>query len=354
MKNENQSRLTGVLKSINGKSVNYRAFFEIDEHHRAMVTVFGVSDCIFKEAAETKNSSAILALDRGDYVSLFDVIALKGNQFIKLNGENNDGNATLTLSPAYAIQGQKVVCESDSFNDFSIKLSDGHELIGVCPYDVNPSFMDIVRFRNISIPVNKATIKCETALGKWSFSVFPFPLFENQGVSLCFDHLVQYESFEPIAIKDIHLVFEKLTDFFSILSGELITVNSLSSVGQNEGQATDMYDYIGYCQYPRMHLKVLSDGNGMDATNYLRIALFKLSDFPDVGAALNSWAVELEKPNFALANKAYGRILLDEDVKIVTENKFLAAMQLVEGYFSSVYGNDKLAIFLQRTSSLFT
>ena len=53
------------------------------------------------------------------------------------------------------------------------------------------------------------------------------------------------------------------------------------------------------------------------------------------------------------AQQAYSRILLDEDTKIVTVNKFLAAMQLVEGY-SQAYVDEKQAekIFKKRKAEI--
>lgn len=41
------------------------------------------------------------------------------------------------------------------------------------------------------------------------------------------------------------------------------------------------------------------------------------------------------------AQQAYGRILLDEEVEIVTINKFLAAMQLIEGYAQAYADEEK-------------
>ena len=42
-----------------------------------------------------------------------------------------------------------------------------------------------------------------------------------------------------------------------------------------------------------------------------------------------------------MANNAYERILLDDDLGVMTINKFLAAMQLVEGYSSELHVDNK-------------
>ena len=68
--------------------------------------------------------------------------------------------------------------------------------------------------------------------------------------------------------------------------------------------------------------------------------LFKVSDFSDSTAALNKWFsfyLDSKKNSLILAHNAYGRILMDEDLQILSENRFLAAMQLIEGYCSAFY-----------------
>lgn len=55
--------------------------------------------------------------------------------------------------------------------------------------------------------------------------------------------------------------------------------------------------------------------------------------------ALKYWFFNYEK--IYNAQQAYGRILLDEEVKIVTTNKFLAAMQLIEGYAQAYADEEK-------------
>ena len=102
-------------------------------------------------------------------------------------------------------------------------------------------------------------------------------------------------------------------------------------------EGIDAYDFIGYCNFPRISLNALNN-SGIDTNNFKSISLFKLTDFPELKPALDYWFEHYE----ALYNpqQAYSRILLDEDTKLVTVNRYLAAMQLVEG-FSQAYADEK-------------
>ena len=102
----------------------------------------------------------------------------------------------------------------------------------------------------------------------------------------------------------------------------------------------DIHEYLGYCNFKRNILSTL-DNSGMDTNNFKSISIFKVTDFPDLKEALNYWFEHYEA--LYNAQQAYSRILLDENLKIVTVNKYLAAMQLIEGY-SQAYVDEKEAV----------
>lgn len=112
-----------------------------------------------------------------------------------------------------------------------------------------------------------------------------------------------------------------------------MTVNELVLHNGKYDENYKSYEFVGYANSPIEKLRLLK-GNGVDSTAFLRQAIFKVSDFENIGTALDSWFDLIER--IPLANSAYQRILLDEDVNIITENIFLAAMQLVEGYASAL------------------
>ena len=77
----------------------------------------------------------------------------------------------------------------------------------------------------------------------------------------------------------------------------------------------------------------------MDSISFKRSSLYKITDFQNLEQAMKYWFSNYRK--IYNAQQAYGRILLDEDVKIVTINKFLAAMQLIEGYTQAYTDEEK-------------
>ena len=99
-------------------------------------------------------------------------------------------------------------------------------------------------------------------------------------------------------------------------------LNKLSLIEENQ-EEIDIHEYLGYCNFKRNILSTL-DNSGMDTNNFKSISIFKVTDFPDLKEALNYWFEHYEA--LYNAQQAYSRILLDENLKIVTVNKYLAAM----------------------------
>ena len=89
----------------------------------------------------------------------------------------------------------------------------------------------------------------------------------------------------------------------------------------------------------------------IDSTSFKRGILYKVTDFQNLEQALEYWFCNYR--NIYNAQQVYGRILLDEEVEIVTVNKFLAAMQLIEGY-TQAYANEEKEIkeFEEKKSEL--
>ena len=46
-----------------------------------------------------------------------------------------------------------------------MEITDGHELIGVCPYDLNSGCVDRSMYKNINIPVITEPVRVDTNLG---------------------------------------------------------------------------------------------------------------------------------------------------------------------------------------------
>lgn len=99
-----------------------------------------------------------------------------------------------------------------------------------------------------------------------------------------------------------------------------------------------LVEVIGICNFPKEKLNILKNDT-IDYTSFKRGGLYKITDFQNLEQAMKYWFSNYKK--IYNAQQAYGRILLDEDVKIVTINKFLAAMQLIEGYTQAYTDEEK-------------
>ena len=115
-------------------------------------------------------------------------------------------------------------------------------------------------------------------------------------------------------------------------------------LGLQLNTTTPSYSKVLFFHFKKEKLNVLNS-SGIDATGFKRVSVFKLSDFNDLEKAMNFWFEHYDK--LLNAQKAYDRILLDEELKIATAGKFLAAMQLVEGYAQAFADEEQeIKIFL--------
>lgn len=331
---------TGTVCKINFSDTNYRAVVQEDELNCVIVRINKVPSKILENLINNDDCNVILLeLDDGKYLSVFNAYVQRGTFGMRLDdGSLMNNNSEIVLVSSSAIEGNKFFALSDKFKEFHFEITDGYELIGLTPYDLNSGYKNIVSSKKIEIPIENQSITVNTSLGKILFAVFPKHWFKRDSFSIGFSHYISLELKDSLEVAQFRDKLKIITDFFSILCGEQVTINRLDIV-EEEKQKVNFFAYKGYCNFPRRKLNTL-DNSGTDTNNFKRISLFKLTDFQDLEAALNYW-FEHYKALYN-AQQAYSRILLDEDTKIVTVNKFLAAMQLIEGY-SQAYVDEKQA-----------
>ena len=109
------------------------------------------------------------------------------------------------------------------------------------------------------------------------------------------------------------------------------------------------YKAVGFCNFPKSTLNGLQ--SSFDTRNYLRKSIFKVTDFGnDIGKAIASFCdIQSE---CMLACEAYKQILLDEEIKISTYNKFLKVMQVVEGFQRAKIDAGENLEFQQKKNSI--
>jgi hypothetical protein len=336
-----KEKFSGIICKINSIDISCRAELEMDELNRAILIIHKVIPEIAKNLEDNEDKNTIiLQLDNDNYLCIFGAYVRRATYSTRfVENVPEDTTAEVILLSTSMINGKRIFSEKDRFKKFRFEITSGHELIGKCPFDLNTGYGSIQRHEKVEIPMECKHISIDTILGKLDFEVFPRYWFKRESFSIGFSHCIFLTLRVPILISDFHRTLKQITDFFSLLCGEQVTINKLSLIEENQ-EEIDIHEYLGYCNFKRNILSTL-DNSGMDTNNFKSISIFKVTDFPDLKEALNYWFEHYEA--LYNAQQAYSRILLDENLKIVTVNKYLAAMQLIEGY-SQAYVDEKEAV----------
>ena len=325
----------GTLCELNSESVDYKAEIQFNELFQCLVKVHGVERDWLEKLDNSENNHAIVRLNDGKYFSIFYFYVKNGTSNIQLENEKPKYLAfDLTIISTNVIIGTKGFPAEYSFSEMCMEITDGHELIGKCPYDFESGYMDMLDHKNINIPITIEPICVTTTLGVFRFETLPQYFWDKVSLNIGISHKITFKPSAPLKVCDFHKTLNKITDFFTLLCGELIVINKLKLIEGRKAQF-DTFEFIGYCNFPKERL------NALDTTSFKRIFIFKLTDFPDLEFALNYWFEQYDA--LYNAQQAYGRILFDEELKVVTINKFLAAMQMIEGY-AQAYADEELEV----------
>ena len=320
---------SGKICFFNDVEVDYRAEIEFDEYNRGIITVYGVTRDVYLCLSQRKYNSLIILLENKEYITAFDLYLKTGSCERKIDDDNLvAGEWKITIESSTILKGKKYFSERDTFHELLIEITDGYELIGFCPYDLNKNHDNILMNNDIEIPVEISSIHVNTIVGEFRFTVIPKYTHSKNSFSLGFSHQIQFKPINALKVTEIREMLNPITSFFCILSGETITINKVSLIKETFSD-DGFVELIGICNFTKEKLYAL-DSSGMDKTKFKRVSLFKISDFTDLQKTLNYW---FNHYNTLLnTQKAYSRILLDEELNVVTINKFLAAMQIIEGY----------------------
>lgn len=216
--------------------------------------------------------------------------------------------------------------EKNCFEDFTVQVTEGIELIGLTPYgefDANDSLFHIQSAIHIDTHIKQ--------IGKNDgFSCFVAPMVQRIGtdIRLGIQYGIQYRvncSQEcTLSISDIEEKIHSLILLLEILCGERISATSIQ-VRQGE----QIYKYLGEPMVPKERLNTFGREH-FDSCGYVRRKIFKLSDFhQDIDEVISRFG-ELYIDD-RVAFEAYQQLMMDEELQIFTVNNFLKAMQMVEG-----------------------
>lgn len=335
MDNLNQVH-SGKLYKLNNEDVDYSAEVNFNEYYECNIIVYDANKEWHDKLKQTENNSAEIKLYSGEYISIFNFYIKEFTIHKNINEPEYKGTLMKVVS-SNVIWGRKGFPADYTFSEMCMEITDGHELIGVCPYDLNSGCVDRSMYNNINIPVITEPVRVDTNLGIFHFDVTPQYYSERDRFSIGISHKITFQPLKPVMVKDFHDVLQKITDFFSLLSGEIVTINKLKLIEHSDSNI-DVYEFVGYCNFPKKSLNVFNNGV-KDSVSFKRVSVFKITDFTDVKKAMDYWFDNYD--NVHNAHQAYGRIMFDEELKAVSINKFLAAIQMIEGYAQAFIDEEK-------------
>ena len=84
---------------------------------------------------------------------------------------------------------------------------------------------------------------------------------------------------QAIDIENIRENLYIITDFFSVLAGESVTINALNCVDCDK-----LVEVMGICNFPKEKLNILKNDT-IDYTSFKRSSLYKITDFQNLEQA---------------------------------------------------------------------
>lgn len=310
--------ITCKCVAVDKNICSYNAEVTITKQMISKVLLFDVTRELFDYVRE--KTSVVLCLKKEEEYITVITGYLSSYSFRHCEGDfAEETSITLKYISSRLLYGYNCIDEKMMFNSFSCEITDGIELIGVCPFEHKEEGDD---WHKQIISEGKMIYK-DTSLGM-SYFVAPYVEKTKQGLVLKSQYKIQYRKENEFDIFHIEEIARQIVLFFEILCGEQVTIIKLDVHSNNS-----IAEYIGVSNLIKKELRCLKTGE--DTTSYLRQSVFKLSDFGDnLESALQRY-LEFQRDNH-LAYESYKQVLLDEEVMISTYNKFLKVMQLVEGY----------------------
>ena len=129
---------SGKLESIDGLKLNNRAEIHINKYYQGIITLYRVSRKIVNMAQE-KIEYLVIKLENEEKITAI------GLNFKSASGGVNNC-FKLELQADILLKGKMAYANTSKFQEIYFEITEGNELIGLCPYDVNKNYED--RSRN--------------------------------------------------------------------------------------------------------------------------------------------------------------------------------------------------------------
>lgn len=308
--------------SIGQIECSYMATLSLDEHSVALLEVVDV-EVEFYDEIEGLEEFLICAKTSNDYLTLRGTLIIESHFSIsEIVDDNVYSKSSISFWISDIFVGREYAIEQNNellFSGFSCQFTDIFELFGVYPYKIDDKSKQWL-FQSVTIANSTKTIEFD---GGYSCFVAPYVYKKDNDYIFSMQGRLNYSAAELENVTKLKEKIRMLELFFEILCGETVTVlDVMMDKGNN------IFEYTGLCNYPKNKLKGLNSGR--DSKWYPRKSIFKLSDWKVTGKNVIEFFTELAKSNL-LAMESYKQVLLDEEIKIVTYNKFLKIMQMIEG-----------------------
>lgn len=321
---------------VNNEETDYLGTLTVDEENIIRIEIKEVERKCFDKIKDVPHTNIVVKWE-GKYVTIADC-QLMEKEF--RGGPNNAKIYLKYISSLLLIDYLWTPPQEIQFSGFNCSITEITELLGSYPYEID---YDQLMFLNAECNVKGNVVLKKVGHG-FSYFVAPSITYETDGLHVSMYGKIQYSGGREQSISELREVLHRICLFFEILSGEIITVNEIVFE-----QDKNCVKAIGLCNFSKDTLRGLQ--SGFDSKKYLRKSIFKVTDFAnDIGKAI---AVFYEIQNECmLACEAYRQILLDEEIKISTYNKFLKVMQVVEGFQRAKIDETEKREFFQKKNNI--
>lgn len=138
MSEKRENWCSGKVCFFNNAKVDYRAEICFDEYHQGIITIYGVAREDLSAAEHGEYKLMVILLENKEYISAFDLYVKEITCDTKMVDEmpEFDGGKIVAVSSAI-LKGKNFFRDEDTCKELIMEVTDGCELIGVCPYDLN-------------------------------------------------------------------------------------------------------------------------------------------------------------------------------------------------------------------------
>lgn len=321
--------LSCEIESIGQKECSYKANLSLDEHFVGMLDVRDVEIDFYHKIKDLKEFFICAK-------ALNDCLTLRGTAIIESKFSSyKTGKVQICFWISDILVGSEYAIEQEDiqFSGFSCQFTDTYELFGVYPYKIDVADPEWL-FKSATITDATKSMNFD---GGYSCFVAPYVYKRDNEYVFSMQGRMNYSVTKLESIINLKEKIRMLELFFEILSGESVTVLDITMEKKKQS-----FEYMGLCNYPKLKLRGLC--SGFDSKWYPRKSIFKLSDWKDTGKNVIELFAELAKDNL-LAMESYKQVLLDEEMGVVTYNKFLKIMQMIEGIMRTAVSKEEKRIF---------